>query len=66
MPRGVPNESFESRFWKRVLKTRGCWIVRQIRSLEGTMSQAALAKKFGMGQSQISRILRRLCWRHVS
>lgn len=39
--------------------------VIEIRSLEGTMSQEKLAKRFGIGQAQLSRILRRKCWRHV-
>lgn len=39
--------------------------VRMIRSLAGTMSQTRLAKQFGVGQTTISRVIRRLDWRHV-
>jgi len=40
--------------------------VREIRTLAPSMTQQALAKKFGVHNSLINRILLGKIWRHVS
>ena len=40
-------------------------LVKELRSLEGTMSQRLLAERFCIGETQVSRILRRVLWRHI-
>lgn len=39
--------------------------VREIRRLAGTMSQQAIADMFGTPQTNVSRIIRGVAWRHV-
>jgi hypothetical protein len=41
-------------------------MVREIRSLKGTVTQPALAERFGVCAAMIGRIQRRECWRHVT
>jgi len=40
--------------------------VRYIRAARGSCSQATLADRFGVGQTQIGRIQRRERWKHVA
>lgn len=40
-------------------------IVREIRSMEGKMSRAEAAEKFGVNGATIDRVRKRITWRHV-
>jgi predicted XRE-type DNA-binding protein len=37
-------------------------LVRELRSLQGTISQREIAERFGIAQTTVSRILRRVTW----
>ena len=39
--------------------------VNEIRQLEGTMYQKDIAKKFGVSQTLVSKILKRVIWKHI-
>lgn len=39
--------------------------VREIRKLAGLTSQGAMARRFGVGQGQIAKVIARKAWRHV-
>jgi hypothetical protein len=39
--------------------------IMEIRALEGSMPQTAIAGQFGICQTQVSHILRRICWREL-
>lgn len=44
---------------------KNCEQVREIRALAGTMSQDAIAARFGVRQTAVSRIIRRKTWADV-
>lgn len=50
------------RMWQAKLNEAA---VRTIRSLAGTVSQAELGRRFGVGQNAINKVLRGITWRHI-
>lgn len=39
--------------------------VKEIRALEGSLPQEGIALKYGIGQTTVSNILRRVTWKHI-